>query len=70
MTGVVASALTPHSKRTSVPRLTFILCGLLTMTVGSEVIKHDESHNQKAFVFICILYLKIFRIKEKGAPHL
>lgn len=36
VTGVVTSAFTPHSKRTSLPRMTFILCGLLTIKVGSE----------------------------------
>lgn len=36
VTGVVASVFTAHSKRTSVPRMTFMSVGLVTIKVGSE----------------------------------
>lgn len=36
VTEEVASALTPHSKRTSVPRMTFMFFGFVTIDVGSE----------------------------------
>lgn len=35
VTEVVASAFIPHSKRTSLPRITFMFCGLVTINVGS-----------------------------------
>lgn len=36
VTGVVVSAFTPHSRRTSLPRMTFMFCGLVTIIIGSE----------------------------------
>lgn len=46
VTVAVASAFTPHSKRTSVPWMTFMLFGFVTIKVGSERKKCRRSCKQ------------------------
>lgn len=58
--GVVTSAVTPHSRRTSLARMTFILCGLVTINMGSankiNTIMYNEKKIMSNFIANSIIF--------------